>query len=216
MEALQGDLKASKQTLRDTQAQSEAQLSSLKEQIEATKTKGKEALEAQRKRSAEREHKAQKEHKARIEDLQKQLREALEKNAQESALVQGSRQKLEKDLKDALQRCGAAEAESGRQQQLTQSLKSQVEELRRQLASEGREAQERLKRELQAVEAASSKKLQKELSELESRLTKESVRLWLTVRRGARGGAGQARAAAARRPRFDASRGGPGICGYES
>ena len=71
------------------------------------------------------------------------------------------------------QRCGAAEAESGRQQQLTQSLKSQVEELRRQLASEGREAQERLKRELQAVEAASSKRLQKELSELESRLTKD-------------------------------------------
>ena len=102
MEALQNDLKASKQTLRDTQAQQEAQLSSLKDQIEAAKTKGKEALEAQRKRSAEREHKAQKEHKAQMEDLQKQLREALEKNAQESALVQGSRQKLEKDLKDAL------------------------------------------------------------------------------------------------------------------
>jgi hypothetical protein len=173
VEALQNDLKASKQTLRDAQAQTEAQLSSLKDQIEAAKAKGKEALDAQRKRSAEREHKAQKEHKAQIEELQKQLREALEKNAQESALVQGSRQKLEKDLKDALQRCGAAEAESTRQQQLTQSLKSQVEELRRQLASEGREAQERLKRELQAVEASWAKRLQKELSELESRLTKE-------------------------------------------
>ena len=82
IEALQNDLKASKQTLRDTQLQQEAQLSALKEQVEAAKAKGKEALDAQRKRSAEREHKALKEHKATVEDLQKQLREALEENAQ--------------------------------------------------------------------------------------------------------------------------------------
>ena len=109
-------------------------------------------------------------------------------------------------MKDALERCKQAEAESGRQQQLTQSLKSQVEELRRQLASEGREAQERLKRELQAVETAAANKLRKELGELESRLTKDRDAVSRLEAAHAEALA-KLEQAAARRPRFDASRG---------
>ena len=169
--ALQSELKAAKQALRDVQQQTEAQLGVLKDQLAANKARAEEALQAQRKRSAEREHKALKKRKAREEELEKLLREARAQNALENESMQGSRQKLEKDLKDALSRSDQAEAEASRQQQVTQSLKSQVEELRRQLASEGREAKARLEKELQVKEASWAKRLEKDFAELEARLT---------------------------------------------
>lgn len=171
IDGLNSELKAAKQSLRDAQQQTEAQLGALRAQLDTKAKAADEALQAQRKRSAEREHKALKERKAREEELEKLLREALAKNALENDQVQGSRQKLEKDLKDALSRSDQAEAEALRQQQVTQSLKSQVEELRRQLASEGREAKARLEKELQVKEASWATRLQKELAELEERLT---------------------------------------------